>query len=107
VSGEQDQGSYIREKLRSAATTIRDDDGRSIEERLWSAYRDNLSSLRPEWFPHADAQAEFAAIEEELSRYGEAVEGAGSVPTTLWTMPDEEAALLGARILVLADRYLA
>ena len=48
VSGEQDQDSYIREKLGGAATTIRDDDGRSIEERVWSAYRNNLSSLRPE-----------------------------------------------------------
>jgi hypothetical protein len=97
----------MREKLRGAATSIRDDDGRSIQERLWSAYRDNLSSLQREWFPHADAQDEFAVIEAELSRYGEAVGGAGSVPTTLWTMPDDDAASLAARILVLADRYLA
>jgi hypothetical protein len=107
VSGEQDHGSYIREKLRGAATTIRDEDGRSIQDRLWSAYLYNLSSLQREWFPHAESQTEFAAIEEEFNRYGEAIEGEGSVPTTLWTMPDDDAALLAARILVLADRYLA
>ena len=53
-----------------------------MQERLWSAYLYNLSSLQREWFPDADAQNEFQAIIEELRKYGEAVEGAGSVPTT-------------------------
>jgi hypothetical protein len=100
-------GSYIREKLRGAADTIRTDDDRTMQERLKSAYVYNLSSLRAEWFPHVDAQDEFRAIIERLTEYGEAIEGAGSVPTTLWTMPDDEATALAHRILALADRYLA
>jgi hypothetical protein len=78
-----------------------------MQERLWSAYLYNLSSLQAEWFPHADAQAEFRAILAALNQFGEAIEGAGSVPTTLWTMSDDEAEALAAQILALADRYLA
>ena len=33
------------------------DDGRPIQERLWSAYYYKLSSLQREWFPQADAQS--------------------------------------------------
>jgi hypothetical protein len=54
-----------------------------MQDRLWPAYLYNLSNLQREWFPHADAQNEFQAISETLSKYGETVEGAGSVPTTL------------------------
>jgi hypothetical protein len=78
-----------------------------MQERLWSAYLYNLSSLQREWFPDADAQNEFQAIIEELRKYGEAIEGAGSVPTTLWTMSDADAEALAARIVIFADRYLA
>lgn len=53
------------------------------------------------------AQLEFVEIEKSLSKYGEAIEGAGSVPTTLWTMSDGDAKALADRIVVLADRYLA
>lgn len=67
----------------------------------------DLSSLQREWFPDADAQNEFQAIIEELRKYGEAIEGAGSVPTTLWTMSDADAEALAARIVMFADRYLA
>jgi hypothetical protein len=107
VSHEGNHASYIREKLRGAATTIRDEDGRSIQERLESAYVHNLSSLQVKWFPHADAQQEFQAIEARLTQFGEAADGAGSVPTTLGLMSDADAAALSARILALADRYLA
>jgi hypothetical protein len=102
------QGSYIRQKLRGARDAIVDpDDDRPMQERLWSAYLYNLSSLQAPWFPHADAREQFEAIVAELSKYGEAVEGAGSVPTTLWTMSDDDATALADRILALADRYLA
>jgi hypothetical protein len=106
VTQEFQHVSYIREKLRGAATTIRDDDGRSMQDRLWSAYLYNLSSLQAEWFTH-DTQTEFAEIEKKLSKYGEAVEGAGSVPITLWTMSDDEAAGIARRVLALAERYFA
>ena len=98
--------SYIREKLRGAKNAIFDDD-RPMQERLWSAYLYNLSSLQREWFPDADAPNEFQAITEELRKYGEAVQGAGSVPTTLWTMSDADAEALAARIVMFADRCLA
>jgi hypothetical protein len=106
ASVENPYGSYIREKLRGAKAAILDDD-RPIHERLWSAYLYNLSSLQAQWFPHAEAQIEFTEIEKKLSKYGEAIEGQGSVPTTLWTMSDADADALAARILELADRYLA
>jgi hypothetical protein len=105
-SVENPYGSYIREKLRGARAVITDED-RPIHERLWSAYVYNLSSLQAQWFPHAEAQIEFVEIEKSLSKYGEAIDGAGSVPTTLWTMSDDDANALAARILALADRYLA
>ena len=101
-----DHSSYIREKLRGAKNAILDDD-RPMQERLWSAYLYNLSSLQREWFRDADAQNEFQAIIEELRKYGEAIEGAESVPTTLWTMSDADAEALAARIVMFADRYLA
>jgi hypothetical protein len=101
-----DQGSYIREKLRGAKDAIADDD-RPIQQRLWSSYLYNLSSLQAEWLPHVDAQDEFKAIVAKLSEFGEAIEGAGSVPTALWMMSDEEGEQLAARIVALANRYLA
>lgn len=63
MSGEQDHGSYIREKLRGAKAAIADD-GWPMQERLRSAYLYNLFSLQREWFPHADDQDEFDAIRE-------------------------------------------
>ena len=101
-----DQSAYIREKLRGAKNAISDHD-RPMQERLWSAYLYNLSSMQRDWFPDADAQNEFQAIIEELRKYGEPVEGAGSVPTTLWTMSDADAQALAARIVMFADRCLA
>jgi len=89
-------GSYIREKLRGAKATITSND-RPLQERLWSAYGDNLSNLEAKWFPHADAQEDFATIERELSKHRGAIEG----------MSDDETAALAERILALADRYLA
>lgn len=106
MSGEQDHGSYIREKLRGAKAAILDDD-RPMQQRLWSAHLFNLFSLQPQWFPHADAQDEFKQIVRALNMCGEAVEGAGSVVTTLGTMSDDDAEALAGRILALADRYLA
>jgi len=64
-------------------------------------------SLQPQWFPHAPAQDEFEQIVQALNMYGEAVEGAGSVLTTLGTMSDDGADALAGRIHALADRYLA
>jgi hypothetical protein len=64
--GMADQGSYICEKLRGAKDAIADDD-RPIQQRLWSAYLYNLSSLQAEWLPHVDAQDEFKAIVAKLS----------------------------------------
>jgi hypothetical protein len=83
------------------------DDDRPMQKRLESAYVYNLSSLQAEWFPHADAQGEFHAIEAKLNQFGEAAEGAGSVPTTLGLMSDADANALADRIVALADRYLA
>jgi hypothetical protein len=101
-----DHASYIREKLRGAKASIVGDD-RPMQERLWSAYEFDLSSLQREWFPHADAQDEFQAIEAKLNQFGEAAEGAGRVPTTLGLMSDADANALADRIVALADRYLA
>jgi hypothetical protein len=106
MSGEIQHASCIREKLRGARDTILAE-GPPIQERLRSAYVYNLSSLQATWFPHADARDEFRAINRELSHYGEAIKGAGSVPTTLWTMSDDDAEALATRIVVLSDRYLA
>jgi hypothetical protein len=58
IAGEQDHGSYIREKLGGAKAAILDDD-RPMQQRLWSAYLYNLFSLQPQWHPDADAQDEF------------------------------------------------
>jgi hypothetical protein len=102
---ESSHASYIREKLQGAKDAIADDD-RPIQQRLWSAYLYNLSNLQAEWFPHGDAQDEFKAITAKLTEFGEAIEGTGSVPTTLWMMSDEEGEQLAARIVALADRYL-
>jgi hypothetical protein len=44
---------------------------------------------------------------QALNKYGEVVEGAGSVLTTLGTMSDTDADALAGRILALADQYLA
>jgi hypothetical protein len=101
-----DHTSYIREKLHDAKDTILEND-RPMQKRLESAYVYNLSSLEAEWFPHADAQDEFRAIEARLNQFGEAAEGAGSVPTTLGLMSDADANALADRIVALADRYLA
>lgn len=72
-----------------------------------SAYVHDLSNLEPWYFPHYDAQEEFREIEQAFNQYGEMTEGAGSAPTTLFTMSDDDAQALGDRILALADRYTA
>jgi hypothetical protein len=56
-------------------------------------------------FPDAEGRAHFAAIHAELTQVGEAGEGEGSVPTTLWLMSDETAAELAESIIALAARY--
>jgi hypothetical protein len=100
--------SYIREKLRGAVATLRDEaSDRSLQERLRDAYAYNLSSLEAKWFPDVDAQDDFRAIDAALNRYGEMLEGAGSMPTTVFTMSDADAQDVADRIFKLADRYLA
>jgi hypothetical protein len=44
-------------------------------------------------------------IRAALSKFSEAMEGAGDIPTTLWMMSDEQAADIGERIVALARRY--
>jgi hypothetical protein len=39
-----------------AVEATRSDDERPMQDRLWSAYLNNLSSLRAEWFPRASAR---------------------------------------------------
>jgi hypothetical protein len=48
---------------------------------------------------------EFEAILNRLMETREAREGGGSLETTLFLMSDDDAALLAARIIALADRY--
>jgi hypothetical protein len=95
-----------RGKLQGAKDAILDD-ARPMQKRLESAYVYNLSSLQAKWFPHADAQRAFEAIEAKLTQFGEAAESAGSVPTTAGLMSDADAEALAAQIVALADRYLA
>jgi hypothetical protein len=57
VEDRKRHASYIREKLHGAKDAL-EDDGRPMKERLWSAYRDNLSLLEAEWFPRPDAREE-------------------------------------------------
>ena len=95
---------FLREKLRNAALAITDGDG-PMQERLRSAYLYNLSGLQEEDFPDAEGLAAYMDIRAALSKFGEAMEGAGDIPTTLWMMSDEQAADIGERIVALARRY--
>jgi hypothetical protein len=52
------------------------------------------------------AASVFEAIVHEFNRFGAAIEGAGSMPTTLWMISDGEAEALAARTVALANRYL-
>ncbi len=75
----------LREKLRDAALSVTNDD-RPRKERLEAAFLYGISGLEPEDFPDEDGRQEFEAINSELVRYDELLEGAGSVSTTIWTM---------------------
>lgn len=94
---------YLREKLRDAAASATSD--APIKDRLWDAYLYSLSSLCDANFPDEEGRAEFHRICVALTRSGEAIEGEGDVPTTLWLMSDQEAQNIAARIAGLYARY--
>jgi hypothetical protein len=75
------------------------------KDGLKSAFVHNLSRLEPDDFGDQEARAEFEKILAQLTQTGEAIEGAGHVPTTLWLLSDEEAEALAERIVALARRY--
>jgi hypothetical protein len=94
----------LEAKLRDAARSVGDTDI-PLKERLRFAHTLSLSGLAPADFPDDEGRAEFEAIRAELTAVGEAGEGEGSVPTTLWLASDEQAQALADRIVKLAARY--
>lgn len=95
---------WLEEKLRDAARSVTDPE-LPLKERLQFAYSRSLAVLEPSHFPDDEGRAAFKAIRAELTSVGEAGEGKGSVPTTLWLASDEQAEALADRIVKLAARY--
>lgn len=94
---------YLEEKLRAAASSL-DNADLTLKERLTSSF-DSLSRLEPSDFQDDAGRVDFEAIMAEFTRVGEAGEGEGSVPTTLWLTSDEEAEALAEKIAALVSRY--
>src|SRR4051794_36030741 len=95
----------LEEKLNGAARSVTNPDI-PLKERLRYAWSNSLSPLEPADFPDEEGHAEFEATRTELTAVGEAGEGEGSVPTTLWLANDEQAQALADRIVKLAARYV-
>jgi hypothetical protein len=95
---------YLEEKLRGAASTISELDA-PVKDRVRAAYVYYLSNLESADFPDDGGRAAFEEIQYALTRTGEAVDGEGSVPTTLWLMEEGEAEKTAAKIVALAGRY--
>jgi hypothetical protein len=96
---------YLRTSLARAVDAIWSLDDRPLPSRLRVAYIDGLARLEPSHFPDAEGRALFESIVDDLNRYGEAMTGAGSMPTTLGTMSAENADELAKRIERLAALY--
>jgi hypothetical protein len=96
---------YLQEKLRDAANSVTDTEG-SPQDRLLRA-SDPLErlSFAGIMFPDPDGARDFAQIMDALTKYDEATEEAGSIPTTLAKMSTDEAQNLCDRIVKLALRY--
>jgi len=94
----------LEEKLNDAARSVTNPE-LPLKERLRFAYSLSLSGLEPADFPDDEGRADFEAIRADLTAVGEAGEGKGSVPTTLWLASDEQAEALADRIVKLAARY--
>src|SRR5262245_7900711 len=95
---------YLEEKLRGAAGAISELDA-PIKDRVRAAYIYYLSSLEAGDFPDEEGRAVFEEIQFALTRTGEAVEGEGPVPTSLWLMEEGEAEKIAAKIVALEGRY--
>lgn len=96
---------YLVEKLAAARNTVIAS-GAPVPDRLLSAFVHNLASLELRDFPDDEGRAKFESIDAQINALGEAIEGAGSAPTTLAFMDEAEALRLAARIIALCDRYV-
>lgn len=100
-----DDGSYLREKLRGAKASIVEGSS-PMPKRLEYAFL-SLSLLEEDHFPDDEGRNEWLGICDALTVFGEAKDGHGDMPTTLELIDEAEMLRLAERIVQLGNRYPA